>query len=137
MKEQTKNRVGERGSAGTKFLLAVVVIGLVAHAGYNYVPVAYEAETMRSEMSTAVLQGLAMPGRVNPVDNVKERIQKAMTANALPQNATLAVTQKGNLINARVAYVRDVSILPFGIYTYHYVFDHTATPTGILAKQSS
>ncbi|HMT08507.1 MAG TPA: hypothetical protein PKA82_10920 [Pyrinomonadaceae bacterium] len=137
MKENLRDRSGERGSAGTKLLLALTVIGLVAHAGYNYVPVAYEAETMRSEMSTAVLQGLAMPGKVNPVDNVKERIQKAMVANAIPQNATLAVTQKGNLINARVAYVRDVSILPFGIYTYHYVFDHTATPTGILAKQAT
>lgn len=137
MKKHLNNRVGERGSAGTKFMLAIVVIGLVAHAGYNYIPVAYEAESMRSEMSTAVLQGLAMPGKVNPVDNVKQRIQKAMTANAIPPNATLNVTQNGALINARVAYVRDVSILPFGIYTYHYVFDHTATPTGILAKQAS
>jgi len=137
MKKLSRNRNSERGSAGTKFMLALVVLGLVAHAGYNYIPVAYEAESMRSEMSTAVLQGLAMPGKVNPVDNVKGRIQKAMAANALPANATLAVTQNGALINARVAYVRDVSILPFGIYTYHYTFDHTATPTGILAKQAS
>lgn len=137
MNKFSTNRIGERGSAGTKFLVALTVLGLVAHAGYNYIPVAYEAESMRSEMSTAVLQGLAMPGKVNPVDNVKARIQKAMVATALPPTATLNVTQNGNLINARVVYVRDVSLLPFGIYTYHYAFDHTATPTGILAKQAS
>ena len=50
---------------------------LVANAGYNYVPVAYDAESLKTEMGTAVLQGLALPGKLNPVDNVKARSQKA------------------------------------------------------------
>lgn len=136
MRKDFKERTGERGSAGVKFVIALLVIGLTANAGYNYIPVAYEAESMKSEMSTAVLQGIAMPGKINPVDNVKARIQKAMQIAALPQDATLTVTQNGNAINARVAYVREVSILPFGIYRYRYVFDHTATPTGFLLKQA-
>ncbi len=129
-------RASERGSAGTKFFITLVVILLVANAGYNYVPVAYEAEAVKSDMQTAVLQGLAMPGKVNPVDNVKERIQKSLNANQVPENAIVDVKMTGNTITARVAYAKEVGLLPFGIYNYVYVFDHTATPTGLLVEQA-
>ena len=134
MKKEVDRQHTERGSAGTKFFITMVIIALVGNAGYNYIPVAYEAESMKSEMSTAVLQGISMPGKVNPVENVKGRITRAMTIAALPPEATLNVTQAGSVIQARVGYVRDVSLIPFGIYKYKYVFDHTATPTGFLLK---
>ena len=67
MKKEVDRRHTERGSAGTKFFITMVIIALVGNAGYNYIPVAYEAESMKSEMSTAVLQGISMPGKVNPV----------------------------------------------------------------------
>lgn len=135
MKKEVDRRHTERGSAGTKFFITMVIIALTGNAAYNYIPVAYESESLKSEMSTAVLQGLAVTGKVNPVENVKGRITRAMQLAALPADATLNVTQTGNVIQARVAYVRDVSLLPFGIYKYKYVFDHTATPTGFLLKQ--
>lgn len=135
MNKVRKDRAGERGSAGVKFAAILVVIMLAAYAGYNYIPVAYEAESLKSEMSTAVLQGLAMPGKVNPVDNVKARVEKAMQINSTPPDATLSVTQQGNVIQARVTYTKTVSIVPFGIYNYQYRFDNTATPTGFLLKQ--
>jgi len=136
MNNSLKNRESERGSAGTKFAITLAIILLVAHAGYNYVPVAYEAESVKSEMSTAVLQGLAMPGKVNPVDNVKARIQRAFVQNNVPADAILDVKQKGNSITAHVSYIRQVSLLPFGIFKYAYVFDHTATPSGFLLTQT-
>lgn len=135
MRNALRDRSGERGSASVKFAIVLTVIILVAYAGYNYIPVAYEAESLKSEMGTAVLQGLAMPGKVNPVDNVKGRVQKAMQINAAPPDATLSVTQQGNMIQARVTYTKTVSIVPFGIYNYQYHFDNTATPTGFLLKQ--
>lgn len=134
MNKSVKNRESERGSAGTKFAITMAIILLVANAGYNYVPVAYEAESVRSEMQTAVLQGLAMPGKVNPVDNVKSRIQRAFALNNVPTDAVVEVKQAGNSITARVVYTKQVGILPFGIYKYAYVFDHTATPSGFLLK---
>lgn len=136
MNEQIRDRTSERGSAGTKFFITVVIIMLVANAGYNYVPVAYEAESVKSEMSTAVLQGLATPGKLSPVDNVKARIQRAMTVNHVPENAILDVKQAGAAVTARVAYSKEIGILPFGIYNYIYVFDHTATPSGFLLDQN-
>ena len=136
MNENIRKREAERGSAGVKFAITLVIILLVANAGYNYVPVAYEAESVKSEMETAILQGMAMPGKVSPVDNVKSRIQKALAANHVPANAVLDVKQAGpNSVTARVAYHKEIPILPFGIYKYNYQFNHTATPTGFLLKE--
>lgn len=136
MTKASKNREAERGSAGTKFAVVFGIIALALHAGINYVPVAYDGESLKSEMETAVLQGLALPGRVSPTDNVKTRIQRAMQQNNIPPEAILDVKTTGNnQITARVAYTKPVNILPFGIYKYNYTFDHTATPAGFLLTQ--
>ena len=132
MENRGRDRRGERGSAGAKFICVLAFIILVANAGYNYIPVRYQAESMKGEMETAVLQGIAMPGKMNPVDNVKGRILRALAVNELPPETYVEVKQSGNGITARVAYVKNVSLLPFGIYNYVYTFDHTATPTGFL-----
>jgi hypothetical protein len=130
----TVKRKGERGSAGVKFVAIFAVILLFAHAGWNYIPVAYEAESLRTEMQTAVVQGLALPGKVNPVDNVKTRIQQAAQRNNVPPDALIEVKQAGNSLTAHVVYQKNVNILPFGLFRYSYQFDHTATPTGFLMK---
>lgn len=135
MKNSTVDRDNERGSAGVKFVITMVIIFLVGHAGFNYVPVAYDAESMKTEMQTAVLQGLALPGKMDPVENVKSRIDKAMVQNQVPADAIVDVKMKGKALTAHVAYTKPVNILPFGIYKYNYVFDHTATPSGFLLKQ--
>lgn len=128
------DRHSERGSAGVKFLCVFAVIALVGHAGYNYVPVAYNAESVKTEMNTAVLQGIALPGKMNVVDNVKSRLQRTFAQNDVPADAVLEVKQSGNTLTARVAYVKQVDLLPFGLYRYPFVFDHTATPAGFLLK---
>ena len=135
MKNDLKGRDSERGSAGVKLVITVVALFLLANAGYNYVPVAYNAESLKTEMQTSVLQGLALPGKLNTVDNVKARIQTAMQRNDIPADAVVEVKQAGNAMTAHVAYQQPVSILPFGIYRYTYKFDYTATPTGFLLKQ--
>jgi hypothetical protein len=134
MTNAVNKREHERGSAGVKFLAVLAVILLVANAGYQYLPVAYNAENLKAEMQTAVLQGIALPGKVNPVENVKVRIHKAIQLNDIPPDAQVEVKQAGNAISAHVVYAQDVNLLPFGIYRYHYQFDHTATPTGFLLK---
>lgn len=136
MSNTVKNRESERGSAGVKFVCILAVILLIAHAGYNYVPVAYSAEAVKTDMNTAILQGMALPGKMNVVDNVKVRIQNSFVQNDVPPDAILEVKQSGGgSLTARVAYVKQVDILPFGLYKYAYTFDHTVTPTGFLLKQ--
>ncbi len=135
MNNLAKNRESERGSAGVKFVIIVLALILFGNAGLNYVPVAYNAESLKTEMSTAVLQGLAISGKLNPVDNVKARIAKAIAINDIPADAVVDVKQAGNALTAHVTYSKEVHILPFGMYKYVYKFDHTATPTGFLMKQ--
>ena len=135
MNHELSTRHAERGSAGVKFVIVLSALALFAHAGYNYIPVRYQAESLQSDMQTAVVQGIALPGKMNPLDNVKQRVQQAMKSNEAPPDAFISVTQQGAAIQARVAYTKGVAILPFGIYTYQYQFDHTATPTGFLMKQ--
>jgi len=129
-------RKGERGSAAVKFFFIVIVLMTVAHAAYNYVPVAYSAENLRTEMHTAVVQGLALPGKMSPVDNVKSRIQQSVKRHGAPPNTLVDVKQKGNVIMAHVVYNQQVTLLPFGLYNYNYRFDYTATPTGFLADSA-
>ena len=136
MNNRANDRSGEHGSAGVKFVCTLAVLALVANAAINYVPVAYSAESLRADMQTAVIQGLALPGKVNPVENVKARIQQSVQKNELPADTMIDVRQKGNAITAHVIYSKPVNVLPFGIYTYTYRFDHTATPTGFLMDAS-
>ena len=128
-------RPSERGSAGVKFLIVFVVLVAAAHAGYNYVAVAYAGESFKQEMQTSVVNGMAMPGRMSPVDYVKNRLSKAMVDNELPKDTVLEVKQIGSSVQAHAIYSKPVPILPFGLYTYTYHFDHTAVPSGFLLKE--
>lgn len=132
---ETKNRSSEKGSAGIKLIGVLVVLFLIAHAGYNYIPVAYQAENFKQDMQTAVVQGMAVPPGILPVDMVKGKLQKAVVANDLPADAFVQVKPANGSVAAQVAYHKKVAMLPFGIYNYNYEFNHTATPTGFLLKQ--
>jgi hypothetical protein len=135
MKKSVEKRNSERGSAGTTFLIIAVVLGLIGHAGYQFIPVAYGGESLKQDMQTAVIQGVAVPGRGTPIDSIKQRLQSALRSNDIPPDAIIDVKQVNSVIQARVTYTKSVPILPFGIYSYNYQFDHTATPTGFLTKQ--
>ena len=130
-----KNKRGERGGAGAKLLVTLTILILAGHAGINYVPVAYSAESFKQDMQTAVVQGLATPSRAGkPTQFVKEKIERALRVNDIPEDALIEVKQNGKVLEAHVSYTQTINILPFGIYKYNYIFDHTATPTGFLLR---
>lgn len=129
------DRTSERGGAGAKLLIIITALILAGHAGINYVPVAYAGESFKQDMQTAVVQGLAAPVRAGkPTDFVKTKIERAARANDIPEDALIEVKQNGKVIQAHVFYSQTINILPFGMYKYEYVFDHTATPTGFLME---
>ena len=135
MSNSTKHQKSEHGGASTKLTLVLVFLFLIAHAAYNYIPVAYEAENFKQEMQTAVIQAVAMPGsNMTPADAVKIKLRRAAANNNVPTDALIEVKPMNNIIRAHVSYVKRVNILPFGIYKYNYQFDNTATPTGFLFK---
>jgi len=135
MKKAVEKRSSEHGGAGVKFLIVGVVLFLIGNAGYHFIPVAYAGESLKQDMQTAVVQGLAMPGRMSPVDMVRQKVQSSVSSNNVPQDAFVEVKQVNKVIQAHVAYTAEVPLLPFGIYNYYYEFDHTATPSGFLTKE--
>ena len=127
-------RKTERGSAGVKFLIVAMVLTLIANAGLNYIPVAYQAENFKQEMHKIVVQGIALPlNGASPTEVMKAKLTRAAQENELPP-AQINVRHVNNVTSAHVRYSKEVSILPFGIYNYNYEFDHTATPSGFLMK---
>jgi len=136
-KNKMKNRNSETGGAGVKLVVVLLIIFLIGHAGYNYIPVAYEGENFKQDMQTAVVQGMAVPPGIMPVDMVKGRLQKALVANNIPTDAVVQVKPTNNSVMAHVSYTKQVNILPFGLYKYKYQFNNTATPTGFLFKESA
>jgi hypothetical protein len=129
-------RKSERGSAGVKFLLVGVVLFLIGHAGCNYIPVAYQGESYKQEMHTAVLQGTALPSTKNPVGVVKDRLLRSARENGLPEDALIEVKQVNNAIQAHVRYSTQIDMLPFGLYKREYLFDQTVIPSGFLMKDN-
>jgi hypothetical protein len=135
MTKRYLERPSEHGGAATKALLIGVVLVLIANAGYNYVPVAYAGASFKQEMDTAVVKGLAAPGALKPADVVKAHIQKAARDYEIPSDAIVEIKPTGNMVQAHVAYSKEVNMLPFGLYRYNYVFNHTAQPVGYLTKE--
>lgn len=131
-----KNRRTERGGAGVKVLIILVILFLIGNAGINFIPVVYEGASFKQDMEAAVLQGAAIPNkRLKPADFVKGKIQNAASNNNIPADAFVEIKSASGVVQARVAYTKQIEILPFGIYSYIYEFDHTATPAGFLTKE--
>lgn len=130
-----KNYRDQRGGAGVKLVLILSALFLVGFAGFNLIPVAYSGASFKEEMQTAVIQGTALPSGGDPLGTIKARLKRVAAAHDVPPDAFLEVKQVGNVVQAHVIYSKQVTILPFGLYTYTYNFDHTATPAGFMAKQ--
>ncbi len=135
MNRSTSYLHSERGSAGAKFLVLLVVIVLAAHAGYNYVPVAYNGASFRQEMDTAVVKGLAASGQMKPAEVVAAHMKKAAYDYNIPSDAVMEVKQGQGPVTAHASYQQPVNMLPFGIYKYNYQFNYTAAPTVYLLKE--
>jgi hypothetical protein len=135
MKKVINSQDPEFGGAGAKLLLALMVLILLANAGYNYVPVAYQGESFKQELDTAVVQGTVIPTKLKPTDVIKDKVITAIKRNDIPLNSFVEVKEVNKVVHARVAYSKIVPLLPFGAYNYVYTFDYTATPAGYLNKQ--
>ncbi len=134
MNKVTDNKKSENGSAGVKLVAVLVGLFIVGYACINYIPIAYEGESFKQDMQTAVVQGQAPPQGMTIVDAVKGKLKKALASNNIPPDAFVQVKQTPNNVEAHVVYSKQIRMLPFGLYKYNYHFDHTATPTGFLLK---
>jgi hypothetical protein len=125
----------EHGGAGAKLLVVLVLLILLGNAGYKYIPVAYNGQSTQQEMQAIVTQAMLVPPSTGtPVDVAKKKLTALAMGNGAPPDTLIEVKMQNNVLRARVAYVKSVPVLPFGIWDYRYEFDHTVTPTGFLAS---
>ena len=122
----------EKGSASSKSLVILVVLFLAGNGAINYVPVAYNGENLKSDVKAAVMQAVQVPPTTGTqIDVTKRRIINAVKANNAPADAFIEVKSVKNALQARVAYTKELSILPFGLYKYKYQFDYSTNVNGI------
>ena len=121
-------RKSERGSARLKFLVVVIVIGIVAYAGYMYVPVAYNAYLFKDLMQQ---KANAAVGLGHPPTWVKEQLVKSAPDYNIPTDIEITSTVQDKRMEVRAQYSQPIA-LPG--YTYQYDFDHTVKSTDFLLK---
>ena len=122
----TMARTGERGGSQLKFLIVMVIICVVAYAGYLYVPIAYNAylfkDLMQHKVDVAATQGY-LPSWVG------DQLTKSAAEYNVPPDAVFTPSQQDNRIEVRVQFTRPIE---FPGFTYNYEFDHTARSTEFL-----
>lgn len=118
----------ERGSANLKLLLVIVVIAIVAYAGYVYIPVSYNAylfkDLMQQKVNTAAALG-------HPANWVHEQLVKSAPEYNIPTDAEIVPAVRDGRVEVHVQYTKPIE---FPGYVYQYTFDHTARSTEFLTK---
>jgi hypothetical protein len=120
-------RNSERGSARLKFIIVVAIIGIVAYAGYQFIPIAYQAyqvkDLMQHDVDTAVALG-------HPTSWIKEQLVKSSPEYGIPADAIITPAQEDNRMEVRVQYSQPIE---FPGFVYNYEFDHTAKSATFLS----
>jgi hypothetical protein len=116
----------ERGSARLNLLIFLVVIAAVAYAGYQYVPVAYQASQFKVFMQDTVNNAV-----ITDKDAVwaEDQLRRNLTSYGVPADARVTVANRESRVEAHVQYSIPVPLL---ITTYEYKFDHTTRSTNLL-----
>jgi hypothetical protein len=125
---EIKNRNGERGSARLKLLVFLIVVAVVAYAGYLYIPVSYNSylykDLMQQKVNTAAALG-------HPANWVKEQLVKSAPEYDIPADAQILPVVKDGRVEVQVQFTRPIE---FPGYVYEYNFDHTVQSTEFLSK---
>ncbi|HLN99072.1 MAG TPA: hypothetical protein VK208_11475 [Pyrinomonadaceae bacterium] len=123
----TNLRNSEQGGTRLKFLLVVTIIAVVAYAGYQFIPVAYNAyqlrDLMQHEVDTAVALG-------KPTSWITEQLVKSSAEYGIPPNAVITPQQQDDRMEVRVQFSQPIEFPGF-VYTYE--FDHTAKSATFLS----
>jgi hypothetical protein len=117
----------ERGSSRLNFLISMAVIAAVAYAGYQYVPVAYQASQLKVFMQDTV-DNAVITGK--DARWTEDQLRRNLATYGAPPDARITVANRESRMEAHVQYVVPVPLL---VTTYQYVFDHTTRSSNYLS----
>jgi len=109
----------ERGGARLNFLIVVVVVAAVAYAGYQYVPVAYQASQLKIFMEDTVNKAVVTDKNAQWAE---EQLRKSLPEYGAPPNTFITVTNRESRLEANVQYTIPVPLI---VTTYQYKFNYT------------
>jgi hypothetical protein len=122
-----KRRSSEQGGARLKFLIVAAIIAAGFYAGYQFIPVAYQAfylkDLMQHNVDTAAALG-------KPPSWIKEQLVKNSVDYGIPADATIEPQQQDNRMEVKVHFTKPIE---FPGYVYNYEFDHTARSSTFLS----
>jgi hypothetical protein len=119
----------ERGGSRFNLLVVVVVIAAVAYAGYQYVPVAYQASQLKVFMDDTVNNAVITDKNAAWAE---DQIRKNLVNYGAPPDALVTVAAREARLEAHVEYSIPVPLL---VTTYIYKFDHTARSTNFMSSK--
>jgi hypothetical protein len=97
----------------------VAIIAIVAYAGYQFIPVFYQAyqikDLMKHEVDAAVALG-------KPSSWISEQLVRIGPEYGIPKDAVITPTVQDNRVELRVQYRQPIE---FPGYVYDYEFDNT------------
>lgn len=117
-------RATEHGGSRFNFLLTVVIIAVAGYAGYQYVPVAYQASQLKVFMQDTVDNAVVTDKNAAWVEDQLRRNLKNYGA---PETALITVGNREAHLEAHVEYSVPI---PLVVTTYEYKFAHTARSAG-------
>ena len=123
----TRTKTSERGGARLKFIIVVAIIGVMAYAALQFIPILYQAYQIKDLMQHDVDAAVALG---HPPAWVKDQLAKSLPEYGIPAEAVITPTQQDNRIEVRVQYTQPVQ---FPGYIYNYEFDHTAKSATFLS----
>jgi hypothetical protein len=120
-------RMREAGSSRLNFLIAMAIIAAVAYAGYQYVPVAYQASQLKVFMQDTV-NNAVITGK--DARWTEDQLRRNLTTYGAPSDAHVTVANRESRIEAQVQYT---VLVPLLVTTYEYKFDHTTRSNNLLS----
>ena len=123
----TKSRRSERGGARLKFVIVVAVIAIVAYAGYEFIPVGYQAYQLKDLMQHDVDAAAALG---KPDSWVREQLVKSSAEFGIPAEAVISSQMQNNRMEVRVQFTKPIE---FPGFVYNYEFDYTAKSSTFLS----
>jgi hypothetical protein len=120
-------RTTERGSSRLNFLIVMAVIVAIAYAGYQYVPVAYQASQLKVFMQDTVNNAVVTDKNAAWAE---DQLRRSLPNYGAPPNALVTVANRESRIEAHVQYTVPVPLL---VTTYEYKFDHTTRSSNLLS----